>query len=32
MKYTKVADVKDPKGNWGDDNGTDFFIPNDWNR
>lgn len=31
MKYTKVADVKDPKGNWGDDNGTDFFIPNDWN-
>lgn len=32
MKYTKVADVKNPKGNWGDDNGTDFFIPNDWNN
>lgn len=32
MKYTKVADVKNPKGNWGNDNGTDLFIPNDWNE
>lgn len=32
MKYTKVADVKDPTGRRGDDAGIDLYVPNDWNE
>lgn len=32
MQYTKVRDVKNPKGNRTEDVGIDFFIPNDWNE
>ena len=31
MKFTKIGDVKTPTGNRGEDNGIDFFVPNDWN-
>lgn len=31
MQYTKICDVKDPKGNRSEDVGIDFFVPNDWN-
>lgn len=32
MKYTKVADVKNPTGRRGDDAGIDLYVPNDWNE
>lgn len=32
MQYTKICDVKDPKGNRLEDVAIDFFIPNDWNE
>ena len=32
MIYTKVRDVKDPTGNRDEDNGLDFYVPNDWNN
>lgn len=32
MQYTKIMDVKDPKGSRLEDVGIDFFIPNDWNN
>jgi len=32
MKYTKIADVKDPTGRRGDDAGIDLYVPNDWNE
>lgn len=32
MKYAKIGNVKNPKGNRNADSGIDFFIPEDWNN